>query len=341
MSDPQVWVVRGGNNNEIAQDVEKASAIAIGWSGMGKLDSLTSRNEFKKHYRSKYPDASERRVAIGAGQVYRFVRKIRMGDLTLTPIVASREVLVGEVIGDYEFNPQIISKGYPHIRRVKWLGKVSRDDVSPAFKNTLGGISTVFQATVHLDETKALLSGEPPLEPPDGDEPPFYEDVRKKADEMILDLISQIDAYDFQELVAGVLRAMGFRTRVSSKGPDGGVDIRAHPDAFGFQHPRIRIQVKHRKGQASRQEIQQFAGAVGYGGQNHNGLFVSTGGFTKPAESEAEKHPNITMIDRDSFVELLLEHYDNLEPQYQAMIPLRKVYIPVPPLSYSGSSLAK
>ena len=63
----------------------------------------------------------------------------------------------------------------------------------------------------------------------------------------------------------------------------------------------------------------------------YNGLFVSTGGFTPHAIREAEKHPNITLIDRDSFVNFLLEHYDKLEPQYQAMVPLQRVYIPVPP----------
>ena len=124
---------------------------------------------------------------------------------------------------------------------------------------------------------------------------------------------------------------MEFRTRVSPPGPDGGIDIRAFPDAFGFQTPRIRVQVKHRKGQANQQEIQQFAGAVGASGEGYNGLFVSTGGFTTPAVRECEKHPNITLVDRDAFVEFLLEHYEALEPQYQAMVPLQKVYIPFRP----------
>ena len=60
-----------------------------------------------------------------------------------------------------------------------------------------------------------------------------------------------------------------------------------------------------------------------------NGLFVSTGGFTNEAEVERSRatHPIKTM-DRDAFVDLLIEHYDNLEPEFKASIPLRKVYIP-------------
>ena len=334
MTNPQVWVVRAGVNNEIASDVKRASVVAIGWGAMGDLTGLSTRDDFKNCYRSKYPGNNEARVGIGAGQVYRFVKEIQTGDIVLTPIAVSREVLIGEVIGNYVFDPQVISKHYPNIRKVKWLRKdVSRDDLSTSFRNTLGGLSSVFTANAFLPEVKAFLGEKPPKEPPEGEVPEvdFAADVQAKADEMISDLLYRIDAYEFQKLVASVLQAMGFRTKVSPPGPDGGVDIRAFPDAFGFQAPRIRVQVKHRKGQATQQEVQQFAGATNASGENYNGLFVSTGGFTSHAIREAEKHPNITLVDRESFVNFLLEHYDKLEPQYQAMVPLQRVYIPVPP----------
>ena len=334
MANSQVWVVRAGVNNEIASDVKKASVVAIGWDAMGNLAQLSSREDFKNCYRSKYSEYSEVKVGMGAGQVFRFVKEIQTGDIVLTPVAVSREVLVGEITGNYEFDPQVISKHYPNIRKVKWLRKdVSRDDLSVPFRNTLGGLMTVFKANTFLPEVKAFLGEESPEEPPEAEEQsPFSpEEIQAKADEMISDLLSRIDGYEFQKLVAGLLRAMGFRTKVSPPGPDGGVDIRAFPDAFGFQAPRIRVQVKHRKGQATQQEVQQFAGATSASGESYNGLFVSTGGFTSHASREAEKHPNITLIDRDSFVNFLLEHYDKLEPQYQATVPLRRVYIPVPP----------
>lgn len=333
MANPQVWVVRAGVNNEIASDVKRASVVAIGWDAMGDLTRLNTRDDFKNRYRSKYPGGNEAKVGIGAGQVYKFVQQIQKGDLVLTPIAVSREILIGEILGDYLFDAQVISNHYPNIRKVKWLKKVSRDDISVPFRNTLGGLSSVFRADGFLPDVKALLGEKLPEELPGVEEPPSFspEEIQAKADEMISDLLYKIDAYEFQKLVACVLRVMGFRTKVSPPGPDGGVDIRAFPDAFGFQSPRIRVQVKHRKGQATQQEVQQFAGATGASGENYNGLFVSTGGFTPHAIREAEKHPNITLIDRDSFVNFLLEHYDKLEPQYQAMVPLQRVYIPVPP----------
>ncbi len=333
MVNPHVWVVRAGVNNEIASEVGKASVVAIGWDKMGDLSELSTRDDFKNRYRTKYADDSGASVGIGAGQIYKFVQQIQKGDFVLTPIRVSREVLIGEIIGDYTFDAQVISARYPHIKKVQWLKKVSRDDISVPFRNTLGGLSTVFRGDEFLPEVKVLLGEKPPKELPEPPEQPSFtpEEIRAKADEIISDMLDKIDAYDFQNLVAGILQAMGFRTKVSPPGPDGGVDIRAFPDAFGFQSPRIRVQVKHRKGQATQQEIQQFVGAIGTSGENYNGLFISTGGFTLQAFREADKHPNITLIDRDAFVNFLLEYYEKLELEYQALVPLRRVYIPVPP----------
>lgn len=332
MANPKVWVVH--TPVQIADKVEADSIVAIGWSEMGNLSSFNTRDKMKSAYHEAYADDSEPKIWVGAGQLYRFVHVVEIGDYVLTPLKASREVLIGEVTGGYEFNPEIVSKAYPNIRRVKWLQKVSRDSLSQPFKYALGGIMTVFQVNAYWPEIKALLQEKPVskklVEEAEIEEPTalFYEDIRSKADDMISDLLSQVDAYDFQELVAGLLRAMGFKTRVSSPGRDLGVDIVAHPDAFGFQAPRIKVQVKHRKGQATAPEVRALAGTVREG---ESGLFVSTGGYTSDALREPERGTRITLVDREQFVSLLLENYENLEPQYQAIIPLRKVYIPVSP----------
>jgi len=332
MASPKLWVVHAPV--EIADKIEIDSLTAIGWSQMGDLSSLDTRQKMKNKYHSVYPDDSEPKIWVGAGQLYRFAHVIQKGDFILTPLKISREVLIGEVTSDYEFNLEAVSERYPNIRRVKWFQKASRDNLSQPFKYALGGIMTVFQVNAYLPEVKALLQKKPVrkdiIEEADIQQPAtlFYEDVRGKADEMISDLLSQIDAYDFQELVAGVLRAMGFKTRVSSPGRDLGVDIIAHPDALGFETPRIKVQVKHRKGQSGAPEIRALAGTIR---ENENGLFVSTGGFTSEALREPERGAKITLIDRDQFVNLLLENYEKLDPQYQALVPLRKVYIPVSP----------
>lgn len=326
MAASQVWVVRAPD--EIASEVEKNSMVAIGWSQMGGLDGVQSREAMKRKFREIYPELSDKRIAIGAGQLYRFVHEIHKGDFILTPLRETRQVLVGHCTAEYAYDVAAVSKTHPNVRKVDWVKKASRDQLSTPLKNALGGLMTVFTINEHLNEVEGLLGQGPIPQPDEESAPPFYEDVRDKATELTTDLLYEIDAFDFQDLVAGLLRAVGYRTRVSPPSPDGGVDIRAFPDPFGFHTPRIRVQVKHRKGHVTLQEIQQFIGVIG---SDYSGLYVSTGGFTGQARQEADKRSNLSLMDQGRFIEALLENYERLDPQLQALIPLRKVYIPIRP----------
>jgi restriction system protein len=191
----------------------------------------------------------------------------------------------------------------------------------------MGSLLTVFSLDEHLDEIYHLATGIGQVEPSaEKEAPPFYEDTKARADELIADLVSSLDPYDFQDMVAAVLRAMGFRAVSAIPGPDRGIDIVAHPDPFGFQGPRIKVQVKHKQGTVSGPEMRAFLGALRSG---DNGLYVSTGGFTRDAEQEAGRSREpVKLLDRDGFINLLLEHYEALDPEYKAKVPLRKVWVP-------------
>ena len=57
------------------------------------------------------------------------------------------------------------------------------------------------------------------------------------------------------------------------------------------------------------------------------GCSFQTGGFTREALYEADRTPSgrsITTLNRDEFIDLLTQHYERLEPQAQAMIPLKE-----------------
>lgn len=325
----QVWMVRAGDNNELATQVEQKNAVAIGWSDMKDLSNLKTREQFKERYRQVYPDDSLYRTAVNAGQVYRFVREIKSGNYVLTYDKAAREILIGLADGEYQFDLTLFGERYPHIRKVNWLRRVSRDSFSKSARNSLGSVLTVFQVDDYLPEIHKLATTTKEPTPPAETEqevPPFYEEVKAKADELIADLISRLDPYDFQNLVAAVLRAMGFRAVSTSPGPDRGIDIIAHTDAFGFERPLIKVQVKHRKGSIGGPDMRSFLGTLRSG---DSGLYVSTGGFTKDAETDASHSSQpVKLLDRDTFIQLMLEHYETLEPEYQAQVPLRRVWIP-------------
>ena len=321
------WMVRAGNENELADIVQEENVVAIGWDNMEDLSSLGTREQFKQRYRDTNPEDSPSRVAVNAGQVYRFAQEIQQGDYVLTYLKASREVLIGLATGPYEYYANAYLDHYPHVRRVEWTRKVSRDDFGPQARNSMGSALTVFQLDDYLDQIHRLAIGETPkISKAEEESPPFFEEVKAQADELIADLISRLDPYDFQDLVAAVLRAMGFRAVSSPPGRDRGVDIIAHPDSFGFERPRIKIQVKHRQGTVGGPEMRSFLGVLRSG---DNGLYVSTGGFTRDAilEAQGSREP-VKLLDRDDFIRLLLEHYEVLDPEYKAQVPLRKMWVP-------------
>ena len=324
-------MVRSGNDNELVDQVEKYNAIAIGWADMGDLSALKTRDDFKQRYRDVYPDHSANRVGVNAGQIYRFCRELKPGDYVLTYNKASREILIGIAEGGYEYRPELFSETYPNIHRVQWMAHSSRDDYSAAARNSMGSTLTVFQLDDYLEEIHHIVTAPAEAIQTEKEEvteetPPFHDEIKAQADELIADMISQLDPYDLQDLVAAVLRAMGFKAVSSKPGPDQGIDIVAHPDAFGFERPRIKVQVKHRQSTASGPEMRSFLGALRSG---DNGLYVSTGGFTRDAIMEAERSREpVACLDRDALIRLLLEHYDTIETEFKAKVPLRRLWIP-------------
>ena len=331
MSDQRIWMIRVPKGQEIIQKVRDERLVGISYRVVEDISQIQNKNQLKDVYQRSNPDASSGRINSAAGQLFRFTHEIKIGDIVLTPDRDKRSVLYGKIVSGYLFSSDGLFPGKSHSRKVEWNGEFNRDDMSTSLKNSAGSLSTVFNLDKHKNELLRLMKQEvdSPIEPiPDDEtdeETSFYDDTKAKADEHIADLISGIDPYDFQDLVGGLLQAMGYRTRVSDPGPDHGVDIFAHPDAFGFETPRIKVQVKHRSSTAGGPDIRNLIGTLGEG---EKGLFVSTGGFTSEAKIEARRNPRVTLVDSDELVKLLIEYYDNLSPDYRAIVPLRRIWVP-------------
>ena len=225
--------------------------------------------------------------------------------------------MVGEIISDYIFDDKFYPESpleYCDTREVKWLGEVERDILSNSTKNTLGAISTIFEINLEAsDEIIKTLKGDfTKDESPDTDGEILKEDFLERSREFIKDKLVKLDWDEMQELVAGLLRGMGYKTMVSPKGPDRGRDIIASPDGLGLEDPRIVVEVKHRREQMGSSEIRSFTGGL----RDDKGLYVSTGGFTKEAKYEAERSDkSLTLVDADVLVNLIIQYYDQFDSE--------------------------
>jgi len=120
---------------------------------------------------------------------------------------------------------------------------------------------------------------------------------------------------------------MGYRTRISPEGPDGGVDIIAHKDELGFEPPIIKVQVKATEGSIGDPIVSALYGKVGV---SEYGLLVTLGTFTNQAKNFAKSKSNLRLIDGGELVDLILEHYEEFDSRHKGMLPLRHAYIPEP-----------
>lgn len=157
-----------------------------------------------------------------------------------------------------------------------------------------------------------------------------YEQAYAQARAEIEEHITRLDPYDFQNVVAELLTAMGYHvTYVAPPGPDSGVDIIAYNDPLGTSQPRIKIQVKHRPGtKVPAKEVRELQGILNDG---DIGLFVSTGGFTPESEKTMRTSAKqIEFIDLDRLITLWCRHYEKISEAGKAYLPLVKVFFLAP-----------
>ena len=283
---------------------------------------------------------------VAAGQLYRFAKEFKVGDRVVTYDPRARTYLCGIIASNYTHDPSQEIDGLTNRRTVKWERETARDDLSQTAQYSLGAILTLFavasaiEAELWADRTKKDSSGSAIQAVNEKDKfegsrdfaPPLasvtHAQLAEQAAERIKDRIAGLAWDEMQDLVAGLLRAMGYVTQVSPPGSDRGRDIVASPDGFGFQQPRIVVEVKHRpRERIGAPDLRAFLG----GRKPHeNGLFVSTGGFTKEAYYEAERATiQLTLLDFEQLVSAVMANYPKLDERTKQMVPLVPIYWPL------------
>ena len=332
-----MWMIRAGRGGENLDDFVQKGVMGFGDPKLGKLSPTTTKDELLKLYATYYPEDKEGSRASWASQLTRFLGEVKVGDPVVTFDRDRRLYLLGKVTSEYQWQPDLV-KGKPHLRRVEWSQQSPRDALSATTRNTLGSVLTIFKmgtdaAKDLLDHASPMGTSVPTLPAPPKEAVKNAEvlgllsaETFERANEFIEDQIDALDWKQMQELVAGILRAMGYRTRVSEPGPDRGVDVFASPDGLGLEEPRIFVEVKHRTRQVESKDIRAFLGGRKKGDKC---LYVSTGGFTKDAFYEAERSEvALTLVTLPRLRQLVVDFYEKVDAATQALVPLRRLYWP-------------
>lgn len=323
-----------GEGGSLYEDFRELGVVAVGWSQLtAQAKPGMSRKQLIELHQAVYPNKAKPGSAIsGASQVWRFINEIESGDWVVTYSPANRTYLVGKATGQAQYRPEWVERGMALVRQVQWESQeLPRDSLGTTTKNSLGSTLTVFKVPpAAMADVLAVMSGKPlPASGEDETEEELADplaNIQEQALERIKDLVNELGWDDMQELVAGILRAMGYKTQVSPPGSDRGKDIVASPDGFGFEHPRIVVEVKHRQGQMGSQAIRSFLGGRH---SEDRGLYVSIGGFSKDAQYEADRASiPLAMWTLDHVVRALIEHYDATDAETKRIVPLKRLYWP-------------
>ena len=138
------------------------------------------------------------------------------------------------------------------------------------------------------------------------------------------------DPFEFQEMVADLLRAMGYHVSwVSPPGKDNGVDVIAFTDPLGATGPRMKAQVKRWQQKVDSDGLKSFLATLSTG---DIGIYICLAGFTKDAQDQARNQETrrVTLIDARRFFDLWVENYGKLADAARRRLPVVPVYFLAP-----------
>ena len=194
-----------------------------------------------------------------------------------------------------------------------------------------------YKRAIHLYQAWKKGQGDPVDPPPgprEGDGKSVgitFEEAEEQAWSEIEQYLGAMPPYEFQDLVAALLRGMGYHVGwVAPPGKDGGVDITAYNDPLGTRPPRIKVQVKRQQAKVAVDGLRSFMALLG---NDDVGIFVNAGGFTKDAEDEARTQASrrVTLLDLEKLVDLWKEHYRKIDEKDRRRLPLEPIYFLAPP----------
>ena len=342
----RLWLVRLGKNGEAERPAQDDSILSIDFGICQDISDRKDRDAIFEVLESVHPDAKLNTLKNYAAQINQFINVAATGDLVITPMKTTSTIWIGRLSGPYRADPD-----GRVIRPVEWLKTdLPRDSFKQDLLYSLGAFMTVCE----ISRNNALSRVEEVIrmgrDPGDGSKvdltaggrvsgkaAPDNGETQEASDQPVnLDLAArdQIErriasvftGHDFTRLVAAVLNAQGYRTRVTPPGPDQGIDIVAGSGPLGLESPRIAVQVKSGSYVVEQPALQGLIGSV-QDTQADHGLIVSWGGFTAPVRRRLnELYFRVRLWGRDEFIDNLLSVYEALPEDIRAELPLRRVW---------------
>ena len=336
-----LWLVRAQKHGQSEQLFLEHNRIYLTWQNLTcDLTKATNREQTRKMIKECYTDFSENSLKNYASQLWAFCHRIEPGDWVVLPSKHKAAIHVAEIkskciFDDKQENP------FRHYREVNWIATdIPRSNFDQDLLYSFGAFMAVCQIKRNDAEkrvramAKSSWKSTTRIPPPpsigddEGGEPEEgTADLEEIAQDQIAKLISaKFKGHGMTRLVDAILKAQGYTTYISPEGPDKGVDILAAQGALGFGEPRICVQVKSGDSPLDRPTLDQLLGTM-QNVQANQGLLVSWGGFKSSVDKEeAAQFFRVRLWDQKDLIEQLFKHYDKLDAELRADLPLKRIW---------------
>lgn len=341
-----LWLVRAGSYGEHEPRFLEDSKVYLTWEDLTNVDLSVAKDydAIKQIVQQNYPNDLPRKIGNWSGQIWAFALAMKIGDWVVVPSKKSSTIAIGEIVSDYAYDAKATGL-YRHSHKVKWLNTaISRSSFDQDILYSFGAFLTVCEVKRNDAELRvrgmakagwaSMPSVSSHVSTPTTDNnqtPEASQSEMVDLEQLSRDLIAKVIIQKFKghgmaRLVEAVLKAQGLTTYLSPEGPDKGVDILASGGPFGFDHPRICVQVKSGNNPVDRPEFQQLLGAMGDVKADH-GLFVSWGDFKNTVYKEVPaKFFSVRLWNQKDLIEQLLANYDKLDQDIKAELPLKQIW---------------
>lgn len=310
---------QGGGDRSYIEVALEQNFISIGWSNVeGLLDDFDWEQVREIIRDLYYPDDENlQRAGAATGHLWRFVQDMAVEDFVVVPNPHGYDFYVARVISDAYYDEEKVDNDSAYRRNVQWLNQgqaIPRRNASAALQQCMKTYSTSAYAT-DLDGDIAMCLQHAEA----GDNLDFVETLRRHlVDKTLLRLQEgELNDYDFELLVETVLKRLGaIKSRIVPRNQDIGIDLTAEFMVGGAIKVVVGVQCKHWRPEPPVESdvVQQLTHAIENCENNvTHGMVVTTGTFSKDAESCAEGYSNtnnvsIQLIDGQQLAALIVDN---------------------------------
>lgn len=341
----RLWVVRAGKSGEREQQVLDEGILMPGFTDIADLTECAGRAKIETIVSKAHPDeSSSARLKVWTGQLNMLRHVMQSGDLVVLPRKTVPQIAIGNVAGPYAYLPD---KAAPHTRKVEWLKtEIPRQVFAQDLLYSFGSFLTICEVVRNQATERVcvvLSTGVDPGPKMTGpsaklnqletisEEEAGPEDLDALArDQIRAHLATYFVGHEFTQLVAALLEAEGYRSRLSPPGPDNGIDIVAGKGALGFDQPRLVVQCKSGNTVCDLPTLNALVGSVHSLGADH-GLLVSWGGFKLSVLRQVNANFfKIRLWDSDAVLDAIFRTYERLPEGIRNKLPLKRMWTLVP-----------